>query len=143
MQKFDLFTLNYKRYDVEMGVAVRTSNGYPRFVRFPLKHAVPETYPTWPMVKSDMSQEEFGKQYFELLDERGLDVIASRFRAIATAEGDTRLVLMCYEDLEKGQWCHRTFFAEWWTRMTGEEVRELGPTGPPVDLYPQHELDFG
>lgn len=143
MQKFDLFTLNYKRYDPSMGVAVRSSNGYPRFVKFPLKHAVAETFPTWPMVKGNLSKEEFARQYRELLNDRGLDVIASRFRAIATAEGDPRLVLMCYEDLEKGEWCHRTNFAAWWNEMTGEEVRELGPTGPAVDPYPQPEIDFG
>jgi len=143
MQKFNLFTLCYKKYQPDMGVAVRSSNGYPRFVKFPLKHAVPETYPTWPMVKGDLSQGEFREQYRDLMDSRGMDVIASRFRAIATAEGDERLVLLCYEDLEKGLWCHRTAFAEWWQDMTGETVVELGPTGPPVDRFPQPEIDFG
>lgn len=142
MQKFNLFTLNYKKYTADMGVAVRTSNGYPRFVRYPLNHAVPEVYPTWPMVKGNLTKEEFRTQYRDLMDSRGLDVLASRFRAIATAEGEQRLVLMCYEDLTKGEWCHRTTFAEWWQDMTGEVVVELGPTGPPVDLYPQPEINF-
>lgn len=143
MQRFQLFTLDFKKYDPSMGVPVRSSNGYPRYVKYKMQHAAKETFPTWPMVKGNLTQEEFGRQYFDLLDSRGLDVIASRFRAIATAEGEPRLVLMCYEDLAKGQWCHRTYFAQWWEKMTGEVVAELGPTCPPADPYPQPEIDFG
>ena len=44
------------------------------------------------------------------------------------------LVLLCYEDLRKpDQWCHRTLFAEWWQKMTGEVINELEE----ADVKPQ------
>lgn len=131
MQRFTLFTLNYPRFRPEMGVPVRTSNGYPRFVKYRIDYAVKEVMPDRATIKMT-DREEFTRLYRTKLNNAGLDVIASRFRAIAAATGDERLVLLCYENLEQaGNWCHRNIFAAWWQDMTGEQVRELGPLGPP------------
>lgn len=35
-----------------------------------------------------------------------------------------RLVLLCFDDIRK-ELCHRSLFAQWWQRETGENVREL------------------
>lgn len=127
-----LYTLDYKRMTTDLGVAVRTSNGAPRWkLKYPLTHAVKEVMPLWALVKAKLPHEEFAAKYEAALTDVGVDVIASRFRAIVAAEADPRLVLLCFDDLAKpGVTCHRTVFARWWERMTGEEVLELGPTGP-------------
>jgi hypothetical protein len=66
-------------------------------------------------------------RYREALEAFGADQIRLRLEEIATAAGDSRLVLMCYEDLTlgDGKWCHRTMFAEWWQDITGGVVREI------------------
>jgi hypothetical protein len=128
VQKFELFTLNYPKFQPSMGVPIRTSNGFPRYkLSYQLSHAMRELMPSRAIMK--LPKPEFTSAYRDGLDAVGLDVIASRFRAIATAEGDERLVIMCFEWLERGDWCHRTIFGEWWEDRTGEKVRELGPTG--------------
>jgi hypothetical protein len=130
--KFSLFTLDYKRMTTDLGTAVRTSNGAPRWkLKYPLDHAVREVMPEWALVKAKLPHEEFAAKYVDALTKVGVDVIADRFRAIAAGVDDTRLVLLCFDDLSKpGVTCHRTVFARWWESMTGENVVELGPTGP-------------
>lgn len=132
MTPFTLFTLNFQRMSTDKGIAVRISNGAPRWkLKYPLTHSLKELHPAWADVKAKMPSDQFEERYHAKLTEVGVDVIADRFRAIATAEGDPRLVLLCFEALDKpGASCHRTMFARWWERMTGEVVTELGPTGP-------------
>lgn len=132
--RFELFTLNYARFKPEMGTPVRTSNGAPRYrLGYDLDHSVKEVFPPWALVKGNHPREVFRDRYRAHLATQGVDKMASRFRAIAVATGEPRLVLLCFEAIDKSpdNWCHRTMFAEWWQDMTGEQVRELGPTGPP------------
>lgn len=127
---FELFTANYPKFQPAMGTPVQASNGKPRYkVKYDLNYAVREVYPAWALVRGNKPHAEFKAAYQAGLDQIGVDAIASRFRAIATAEDEPRLVLLCFEDLSKGadNWCHRSMFAEWWTRQTGDVVRELGP----------------
>jgi hypothetical protein len=37
------------------------------------------------------------------------------------------VLLLCYEDVLAGDWCHRKVFAEWWQEQTGQVVEELRP----------------
>jgi hypothetical protein len=129
---FQLFTLDFKRMTTDHGTAVRISNGAPRWkLKYPLVHSIKELHPAWADVKAKMPSDQFEERYHAKLNEVGLDVIASRFRAVAVAENEPRLVLLCFDDLAKpGGSCHRTMFARWWTNLTGETVTELGPTGP-------------
>lgn len=70
----------------------------------------------------------FTRVYRTDLDQLGPARIALRMWEIADAEGDHRLVLLCFQDLAKpGLWCHRRVFAAWWKDVTGDEVRELSP----------------
>lgn len=133
MQTFELFTLNYKNFRPTMGTPVQTSNGRPRWkLPYDLTLKCQEVYPAWKLVKSNLDKAAFTEQYHAGLDAVGVDVLASRFRALATAGGDERLVLLCFEDIAKSvdDWCHRRMFADWWEDRTGEAVRELGPTEP-------------
>jgi hypothetical protein len=127
MPDIELFTLDYKRFKPEMGVPVRTSNGFPRFVRYPLTASMPSVMPEPHTIKWT-DRERFWTAYSRKLSSIGVDDLRIGFRTIAEHFGDNRLVLMCYEDLTvPGKWCHRSLFAEWWTAMTGEPVIELGP----------------
>ncbi|KPI15704.1 hypothetical protein OK074_2149 [Actinobacteria bacterium OK074] len=134
---FELFTYRYQGFEPSMGVPVRITLGAPRWVLpYVLEHQVREAAP---------SREYFGvarptyeAAYLAQLDRCGVEFFASRFREIAAAGRDLRLVLLCFEDLsEPGQWCHRRMFAEWWQEETGARVRELGPLGP---VYEQGTL---
>lgn len=83
-----------------------------------------------------MEYEPYREAYFKKLEEIGADKIigiVQRMDERAQEEGKT-LVLLCYEDLRKpDQWCHRTLFAEWWQKMTGEVINELEE----ADVKPQ------
>mgnify|MGYP007069340700 FL=1 len=83
-----------------------------------------------------MAYEPYREAYFEKLEEIGADKIigiVQRMDERAQEEGKT-LVLLCFEDIRKpDQWCHRTLFAEWWQKMTGEVINELEE----ADVKPQ------
>ena len=75
-----------------------------------------------------MAYEPYREAYFKKLEEIGADKIigiVQRMDERAQEEGKT-LVLLCFEDIRKpDQWCHRTLFAEWWEKKTGEVISEL------------------
>lgn len=119
----DLFTLNYHRFQPEMGVPVRTSNGYPRFVKYKIPYAARELMPERATMNLDPA--EFERSYRDRLGEIGVEAIRVSLEAIAEDAGDQRLVLMCFEKLELGLHCHRTAFGAWWAEMTGRPVIEL------------------
>lgn len=131
--RFELFTLNYPKFQPTMGVPVQASNGKPRYaLKYQLTHAAPEIYPPRRLVfGANLSHADFEAAYRLHLDTMGVEKLASTFRAISVAAMDHRLVLLCYEDIAKSpdNWCHRTMFARWWRDETGAAVRELGP-GP-------------
>ena len=83
-----------------------------------------------------MAYEPYREAYFKKLEEIGADKIigiVQRMDERAQEEGKT-LVLLCFEDIRKpDQWCHRTLFAEWWQKMTGEVINELEE----ADVKPQ------
>lgn len=106
---------------------MRITLGAPRFkLPYALTHSVRELAPRREYL--NRPEPEFTRVYRADLDQLGPVRIASRLREIANAEGDHRLVLLCFEDLAKpGLWCHRRVFAAWWKDATGDEVRELSP----------------
>lgn len=66
--------------------------------------------------------EEYKQKYFERLDGYGVEKIR---RAIEEAsEGHENVILMCHEK-DKNE-CHRSMFAEWWLKNTGEVIPEYG-----------------
>ena len=132
-----LFTNRYQAYQPPQGVPVRITLGAPRFkLPYSLTHAVRELAPRKEYFTKP--QPEFTVAYRADLDALGAVRIAERLREIAQAEGDHRLVLLCFEDLsDPQQWCHRRIFAAWWKDTTGDEVRELSPL---ADQYQQGTL---
>ena len=66
--------------------------------------------------------EEYKEKYFERLDGYGVEKIR---KAIEEAsEGHENVILMCHEKDKKE--CHRSMFAEWWFKNTGEIIPEYG-----------------
>lgn len=122
----DLFTCSYKEMRAPMGVPVRFTVGAPRFaLQYPLSHVFRGGTPTRAMLH--LPKPAYREAYFALLDGRGVTDLAGELLKIAEVEGQSRLVLLCFEDLGKPSlWCHRTLFGEWWKDRTGDEVRELG-----------------
>ena len=80
-----------------------------------------------------MEYDPYREAYFQKLEDIGADKIigiVQRLDAKAQEE-DKTLVLLCFEDIRKpDQWCHRTLFAEWWQRKTGEVIEELAEPDP-------------
>ena len=61
--------------------------------------------------------------------------ITSASSIFACEQPDKDIVLLCYEDVRKGEsdWCHRTMFAKWWFEKTGEVIPELpDPSTPKI-----------
>lgn len=116
---------------------MRITLGAPRFrVPYALTHVVRELAPRRDYFSKSLP--EFTAAYRADLDALGGARIAERLREIVEAEGDHRLVLLCFEDLsDPTQWCHRRIFASWWKDTTGDAVRELSPM---ADQYEQGTL---
>lgn len=123
-----LATCNYSAFVPAMGIAVRTSVGHPRFWRGPKLETLPSTYP------GDLRHLEDRKQ-FEVLYRLNLDAatdrVASELEALSAGYSGLTLVLLCYEDLSKGKWCHRTVLAEWLQSRMEIAIPELGPQPRP------------
>lgn len=126
MLDLQLFTDRYQTHDPADGLAVRTTLGMPRFaLRYPLVGHVPHIAPSRDIFRIN-SRDRFRSLYRARLDSFGRVQIQTALEEVAFRGGDTRLVLLCFDDVSK-DWCHRQFFAEWWLDQTGDPVVELQP----------------
>lgn len=66
--------------------------------------------------------DEYKRKYFERLDSFGVDKILLALDNIGKGFDD--ILLMCHE--KDPIQCHRSMFAEWWFRNTGEIIEEYG-----------------
>ena len=81
----------------------------------------------WGLLDVD-DRDEFERRYVARLERHGVDAIRARLAELAAAHGAEGLVLLCFESVQAGQWCHRRMFASWEHR-TGEHVPELTADG--------------
>lgn len=121
-----IWTSRYSNPELKSGAytAVRISVGTPRWrLGYNLAGEITELMPWGLREISDM--EIFRAKYTARLEEVGVDRIATALRRFESF--GKPVVLLCYEDIRKGgdNWCHRTMFAEWWFKQTGEEISEL------------------
>lgn len=112
---------------------VGISIGTPRFkLGYELRGQCYTLAPKGPMLH--MEYEQYREAYFNKLNLIGAQKVISIVRKLesdARREGKT-LVLLCFEDVRKpGEWCHRTLFAEWWKKRTGEDIEELDDAEEP------------
>lgn len=124
----------------EMGMPVRTSNGFPKWFAHQTV-AWESTYPKWHWMK--LPYDDFHSRYVRMLDEAGADTLRADLEFMAdtyeklTGSRPERAVLLCYEKLSKGSWCHRTMLAAYLTEHLGCNVVELGAVpAPPPDPEP-------
>lgn len=70
--------------------------------------------------------EEFTELYVDYLNKNieKICYIVGKLKREANSQGKD-LVLLCFEDLNKGKTCHRTRFKNWYEEVTKEEVIEL------------------
>jgi Protein of unknown function, DUF488 len=124
-----LATHRYATFRRSMGVSVQTSLGRPRFpIAYELHEQVRELMPRGLFGKG-LSEAEFTRQYRELLDRLDLDALRAQFDAISKRHDNARVVLLCFEDVHAGQFCHRRVFADWFHERTGQRIPEVGRSG--------------
>lgn len=103
---------------------VKTSVGAPRFI--PCKDW-PKLGMLAPYGLTDIEdREEFEACYRARLDGHGLPAIAAALAAIYVGQPAPRLplALLCFEDLDAGDWCHRRTFTAWWQEKTGQAIED-------------------
>lgn len=117
-----LLTASYRAYRPEMGQAVVTSLGLPRWR--PEAASWPRCWvltPT-PQLFHAATDEEFERGYAERLERSGPQKIARTLERIARGHDAERLVLLCHEaDASR---CHRSQIADFMLATTGELIEE-------------------
>lgn len=118
-----LFTNRYRDFEPSEGVPVRITLGAPRYsLPYRLEYKCFLLTPgRWFLEGTD---EEFTQRYMSMLDGHGVKRIRQALQRVCDTAGCERLVLLCFDDIRK-ELCHRSLFAQWWHRETGENVREL------------------
>lgn len=130
----ELATASYRTFIPAMGVPVATSLGRPKF---PISYELTEEVGALkPFGLLDLDGAEFTARYRDRLEKVGTAKLWRVFHAISRKHDGARLVLLCYEDVLAGQFCHRRVFADWWQERAGQAVPELswiaGQDGVPV-----------
>lgn len=138
MPEITFATCSFYEFRPEMGIPVRSSNGYPRFaLKYPLFHALEETFPRRSWMR--LPYREFAPKYYEMCDALGTDFYRREAEQIRFSESHNRrderckdmpVVLLCFErwndPKKQPEFCHRSLFASWWNERTGEPVPEFG-----------------
>ena len=123
----ELATCSYSEYRPEMGVAIRTTAGGARWFSHPLGGHAQLITPTRQLLDQKLPKDAYEFSYRRTLNERGIDPIHRELSALAAKHNGNRLVLLCFDRMDKPEnWCHRVMFSAWWTEQTGEEIAELG-----------------
>lgn len=112
---------------------VGISLGQPKFkLGYRIENQCYSLAPKGYMLKMDL--ESFKPAYFKKLEDIGTERIIGMVRQFdnTAARNGKDLVLLCFEDIRiPSDWCHRTVFAEWWKKQTGESIEELNDPTPP------------
>ena len=117
-----LATGRYQTWRPEDGVPIRTTVGAPKFWRGPdlVDGRVMAPYG---LLSDDLTTDEARRRYRQRLDEQA-DGVAAALATIATEHPGQPLVLLCYENVQAGEQCHRRWLAGWLADRYGIEVPE-------------------
>jgi hypothetical protein len=126
-------TGRYQDFRPELGVGVRTTLGGPEKYgwwrnRARLVMPKPWAVPPWREFRIEDATEGEAA-YCTRLDGES-DRVIHQLADLATQFPGRRLVLLCYEDVHRGEVCHRRWFADWmWSRWQ-IEIPELPDPRP-------------
>ena len=125
MTDWSLSTCNYHDWTEDMGAAIKTSIGGPRW--WPAEKTALLTYchdlaPRYSYFKA--AADEFERQYLAQLERRGVPRFEEIFAELAEKTGQSSLVLLCHEKTTTAAGCHRRIFADWWRRHTETTIRK-------------------
>ena len=137
----ELYTSRYMAQDVlSSGVVVpmRISMIAPeRF--FPLGYEIAgEARSLMPERPMQGEWRSFSPAFWRKLDRIGPEKIADELTAISAEHDGRALALLCFEDLQKGQRCHRAIVSAWIESETGIAVPELTDAGEVLALEKLH-----
>lgn len=122
-------TCSFPEFRDEMGHPVRASMGKPKYpLRYELFSDMWEFTPRGFYLRRPYDQ--YREAMYAQLDRYGVEHIRNVLEGISCQWGRTP-VLLCFEQLDRKDWCHRTMLREWWAEKTGELVPELGATRAP------------
>lgn len=133
-QPLRLATSRYRGFQPSWGVPVRITVGYPRGVRYKCEN-VPALAP-WELFRppykgiNDIPVERL--VYFRRMADHEEEILAQLAR-LAQQHPDERCVLLCYEDVNGGEACHRRWAAEWFQLRYGWDIPEIDPRNPNPD----------
>ena len=117
-----LYTCSYRAYRSDMGQAVVTSLGLPKWrpeaSEWPVCHLLT---PRWGYLKAEPA--EFERAYIAQLGRLGVYKIGRTLERIARENEAQALILLCHES--RWEDCHRLTFAEFWLTTTGELIQEI------------------
>ncbi|MER6828841.1 hypothetical protein [Streptosporangium sp. NPDC000563] len=122
-----LTTGRYKDFDPKYGVAIRITVGRPRFVRYPYEEAL------------SLAPHELFKPPYKDIDDIPTErwvynkrlaeheaAILEELRSVARKHPGRGGVLLCYENVNAGEACHRRWAAEWFKQRYGWNIPEIG-----------------
>jgi hypothetical protein len=102
---------------------------------YALKHTVRDLIPERTMYGD---WRKFSPLFWKKLEHVGVEKIAAQLAAIGAQHDGKPLALLCWEDLLKGQRCHRVIISAWWQERTGRRIPELTPDGELLGLDQLH-----
>lgn len=143
---FDIATSRYQNQDAIIAsglVPVGITVGRPRFrLRYTFVHDKTLLAPDYWMLKKPEDERitHFEEWYRDKLDKRALE-IAATLTGISQTHGNRGVVLLCFENVHKGERCHRTMLAKWLQEQTGRSVAELedSRSAEPIPTIPGME----
>lgn len=124
MKNLNIATTSYSQFRPEMGVPVRTSMGFPKWWNGPVEF-VSDLRPvtTWRSYDGPVDDERRYRHLLYLKSEHVFDQLSELTAKYGNAQP---LVLLCYENVAAGDYCHRTWAARWLAeQVPGITVPEL------------------
>ncbi|MEZ0073564.1 hypothetical protein [Planotetraspora sp. GP83] len=126
LQPMPLATSRYQDFRPEFGVPIRITVGHPKFFTIPYERAmslapVELFQPPYKNI-DDIPTEKW--VYNKRLNEHQAAILRE-LEAIAAKYPGTTGVLLCYENVNKGEACHRRWAAEWFEQKYGWQVPEI------------------
>lgn len=122
---YELRTSRYTGFQPEYGVPVRVTVGAPRWFPYPYEY-VPALAPYGILKNANlptlaMRRDAFMRRLDSKRDEMlaALDELAAKYPGVP-------LVLLCYENVHKGEVCHRRWIADWFRERMSVIVPEIG-----------------